>query len=144
MKTERHGIQKINGYTHLDIMLVKTKKTCPASPGFFTTINALHLCCFSMNCGKTENFPPEYLYILVAVDVPKTYKFWKKHIAYPNTMYKTSFYEEGPNEEIIVSIYAIDDATNAVINQWFKENKISGIPILPKECCLDSITLKLI
>ncbi len=92
----------------------------------------------------TENVPQEYPFILVAVDVPKLNRMWPKAVVHTNTRFKTSFLEEGPNEKVIISIYAIDPTTNAVVHKWFKDGKISGIPMLPEKCRLDSIVLKLI
>jgi len=94
--------------------------------------------------GYTKNLPPDRPYVMIAVDVEKQKLCRpKKPFIKPNTRFQTTFKEEGPAGTCIVSLYAVNRDHYEKINQWFKEQKLAGIPLLPDRYRLDSISLKI-
>lgn len=63
----------------------------------------------------------------------------------PNSTFKTTILEKGPNKNFTVSLYAVDKACNDEILHWFEVSRKSGtepgLNIMPKEFRLDSTEL---
>lgn len=94
--------------------------------------------------GNTENLPPELPYAVVAVDVPDLRLSWPKSpFIKPNTTFQISFQEGGPSGKCVVSLYVVNHDTYNKITQWFKEDRLGGMPLLPDRFRLDSVTLTL-
>ena len=94
--------------------------------------------------GYTKNLPPDRPYVIIAVDVEKLRLSWpKRPFIKPNTRFQTTFKEEGPAGTCVISLYAVNRDHYEKINQWFKEQRLSGIPLLPDRYRLDSISLKI-
>ena len=94
--------------------------------------------------GHTKNLPPDRPYVIIAVDVEKLRLSWpKRPFIKPNTGFQTTFKEGGPAGTCVVSLYAVNRDHYEKINQWFKEQRLSGIPLLPDRYRLDSISLKI-
>ncbi len=94
--------------------------------------------------GYTKNLPPDRPYVMIAVDVEKLSLCWpKKPFIKANTRFQTTFLEEGPAGTYVVSLYAVNRDHYEKINQWFEEQRLSGIPLLPDRYRLDSISLKI-
>jgi len=94
--------------------------------------------------GHTKNLPPDRPYVIIAVDVEKQRLCWpKRPFIKPNTRFQTTINEGGPAGTCVVSLYAVNRDHYEKINQWFKEQRLSGIPLLPDRYRLDSISLKI-
>jgi len=94
--------------------------------------------------GYTKNLPLDRPYVIIAVDVEKLRLSWpKRPFIKPDTRFQTTINEEGPAGTCVVSLYAVNRDHYEKINQWFKEQQFSGIPLLPGRYRLDSISLKI-
>ena len=92
--------------------------------------------------GYTENIPPDRPYVIIAADVKNKNLSWpKKPVIKPNVRFLTTFYEGGSAGECVVSLYAVNDDLYKKIKQWFKEERLGGMPMLPDRFRLDSVSL---
>ncbi|MFH1992329.1 MAG: hypothetical protein ABIK98_07965 [Pseudomonadota bacterium] len=96
--------------------------------------------------GYTKNIPPEQSYIWITIDVKDLGQCWpKQQIHQPNQAFKTKIHETGPNKNIVVSLYAVDQNYDTKILKWLEEesrsNNAAGLSLLPGHYKLDSITL---
>ncbi len=92
--------------------------------------------------GYTKNLPLDRPYVILAVDVKNIGLCWpKKLIIQPNTQFQTQFYESGPAGTCRVSLYAVNRDMYEKINQWFDEQRLSGMPLFPNRYRLDSVDL---
>ena len=91
--------------------------------------------------GETGNIPDGHKLVLV-VDVERLRLCWPhKPFIEPNTMFKTEFYEGGPEGEFTVSLYAMDKRYFTNIKEWFDGGIVGGIPLIPSRYLLDSVVL---
>jgi len=94
--------------------------------------------------GLAKNLPPDRPNVIIAVDVEKKRLCWpKRPFIKPDTRFQTTINEGGPVGTCVVSLYAVNRDHYEKINQWFKEQRLSGIPLLPDRYRLDSISLKI-
>jgi hypothetical protein len=92
--------------------------------------------------GVTKNIPVERKYLWVAVDIPGRKLCWpKRPIHNRNQGFYTKFMEKGLSDIITVSLYAVDSAHNAEIEEWFDQIRAAGrepgMELLPDEFRLD-------
>ena len=96
--------------------------------------------------GYTKNIPPEQRYIWITVDAKDSGLCWpRQQIHQLNQPFKTKIRERGPTNNIVVSLYAVDQSYNTKILRWLEESKRfnnpAGLSILPGHFELDSVTL---
>ena len=94
--------------------------------------------------GFTRNLAPGRDHVWLMVDVKRLGLCWPKEPKIkPNTGFKTSINEDGPNLKFTVSLYALNKSHNEIVVAWFKKRRLGGLPMFPKQYRIDSITLKL-
>lgn len=98
--------------------------------------------------GYTKNIPPEQRYIWITIDAKDSGLCWpRQQIHQPNQPFQTKIRERGPAQNIVVSLYAVDQSHNTKILKWLQESKRfnnpDGLSILPGHFRLDSVTLAL-
>ncbi len=98
--------------------------------------------------GYTKNIPQHIRNIWLVVEMESLGLCWPKRPIYkPNSPFKTTIHENGPNKEYTVALYAVDQICQAEILTWFEiaQNPQTepGLEIPPGCFKLDSVKLTL-
>ena len=96
--------------------------------------------------GYTKNIPHDIRNIWLVVEVESLGLCWPKRPIYrPNSPFKTTIQEKGPNKEYTVSLYAVNQICQAEILTWFEIAQNShtepGLEMLTGCFKLDSVKL---
>lgn len=94
--------------------------------------------------GYTKNIPAERSHIWITVNVKDLGLCWPKrpHIK-ANSGFTVTVHEEGPKKEFTVCMYAVGQGYHETFMRWVKDQKLSGIPIIPERYKLDEVTYRL-
>lgn len=93
--------------------------------------------------GKTQNIEPGK-YIRLVVDKPALQLCRPKmHCPEPNCSFMTTIKENGPREEYVLSLYAVNERTHKYFTEWQDHKVFGGLPMLPERRRLDSVLLRL-
>lgn len=91
--------------------------------------------------AETRNLPPGQ-HVWLAVDKPDLGLCWPKKLRIrPNTKFRATVYEGGPNEPYNISLYVLNETLHNQWTDWIDRKLMGGLPMPPENRRLDTVKL---